>query len=191
MSATGRSATTGYVRDRRDFFATPAWCVRAILAHIPSGDVLDPCAGDGSILATVNYEHPDGRQNGYELDPVRASVARERGLGIETRDALAVEAWRSADVILMNPPFRLAEEFVRRALAEARSNTWVVALLRLNWLAGMKRAKFHRDHPSNVYVLPRRPSFTGKGTDACDYGWFVWRRYSGGQWQILAVGDGK
>jgi len=25
-----------------------------------------------------------------------------------------------------------------------------------------------------MFVLSKRPSFTGKGTDATDYAWFVW-----------------
>lgn len=29
-------------------------------------------------------------------------------------------------------------------------------------------------HTPDVYVLPQRPSFTGKGTDSTSYAWFVW-----------------
>lgn len=49
-------------------------------------------------------------------------------------------------------------------------------LLRLNWLASQKRAFWLRKNTPSVYVLPKRPSFTGKGTDATDYCWAVWRR---------------
>jgi predicted RNA methylase len=179
MSATARSD----VRVPDDFYATPAWCVSAILPFLPAGDVLDPCAGTGGILGPASEN--GSATLGYEIDAGRVSLARARGLHVEARDALSVEAWAPARVILMNPPFSLASEFIDRALAEAGTTTWIAALLRLNWLAGIKRAAFHRAHPADLYVLPRRPSFTGHGTDACDYAWFVWRRYSGGRWQVL------
>ena len=28
--------------------------------------------------------------------------------------------------------------------------------------------------PTALHVLSKRPSFTGKGTDATDYAWYVW-----------------
>lgn len=187
MSVTGHND----VRRENDFYETPAWCVRSILAHLPSANVLDPCAGSGAILNAVYADDPEAVMWGLEIDPKLATLARARGHMIETRDALSIEPWPETDVILMNPPFNLAEEFVRRALAEAAPATWVVALLRLNWLAGMKRVKLHTAHPSDVYVMPRRPSFTGKGTDSCEYAWFVWRRFAGGRWQILPPIEAK
>ena len=29
---------------------------------------------------------------------------------------------------------------------------------------------------SGLYTLHKRPSFTGRGTDATSYSWFVWER---------------
>ena len=49
MSATNRSN----VRVASDFYATPAWCTRAILPHLPVTSVLDPCAGDGAICCNT------------------------------------------------------------------------------------------------------------------------------------------
>lgn len=33
-----------------------------------------------------------------------------------------------------------------------------------------------RSHTPDIYVLPNRPSFSGKGTDSIEYAWFVWRK---------------
>jgi hypothetical protein len=46
MSATNRGA----VRRADDYYATPAWCVRALLASVqlPGGRWLEPAAGDGA-----------------------------------------------------------------------------------------------------------------------------------------------
>lgn len=184
MSATARSGD-----DRRvalDHYATPAWAVRAILPHLPRGSVLDPCAGEGRLLEVVRETWPEVRINGYEIDPGRAAIC-EAKFNCARRDALENRSWLGCAVVLTNPPFAQAGAFVLKALSEREASTWVVMLLRLNWLAGIKRAAFHRANPADVFVLPRRPSFTGGGTDATEYAWFVWRPFGGGRWSILDV----
>jgi hypothetical protein len=88
---------------------------------------------------------------------------------IETLDSLPVTPYYR--VVVTNPPFSQSLEFVEACLRRAPI---VVMLLRLNWLASQKRNPFLREHTPSVYILPRRPSFTGTGTDATDYAWFVW-----------------
>jgi hypothetical protein len=75
------------------------------------------------------------------------------------------------DVILTNPPYSRAFEFLEKALSEAPH---VAMLLRLNFLGSEKRAKFFQRTPPDIYVLPNRPSFARGHTDSCEYGWFVW-----------------
>jgi hypothetical protein len=185
VSATNRGAE----RSAQDFYSTPAWCVRAVLREIPPGGViLDPCCGSGAILAAIS-DFKWGALRGFELDAARAAKALEVVEGgpihwltpapfhaIECRDALSEDPWlvdgfepapvdsaihwRTArarpDIVLTNPPYSLAMPFVLRALREA---SIVVMLLRLNWLASMDRLSFHRKHPADVFVLPRRPAF--------------------------------
>ena len=44
-------------------------------------------------------------------------------------------------------------------------------------LESEKRFKWWQEHPlSGLYTLHKRPSFTGRGTDATSYSWFVWER---------------
>lgn len=186
MSATGRSASagTGHVRHPDDFYRTPAWCVRAILPHLDmpaDADVFDPACGDGAILDAIREALPNAATYGIEIDWDRATLARRHN--VRAADALTLGPdWWDVDFIVMNPPFRHAEAFVRKALAHAGT---VAALLRLSWMASQKRVAFWREHPADVYVLPKRPSFTGKGTDACDYAWFVWGPGRGGRWRVL------
>lgn len=48
-------------------------------------------------------------------------------------------------------------------------------LLRTAFLESKKRYNFWQKHLLNkLYVLSQRPSFTGKGTDATSYAWFIW-----------------
>jgi hypothetical protein len=74
-----------------------------------------------------------------------------------------------------NPPFSESLEITDVAL---QMSTHVIMLQRLNWLGSKKRnAWWQENPPKGVMVLPKRPSFTGKGTDACEYGWFCWGQF--------------
>lgn len=163
MSATNRSA----VRHPDDFYETPAWCVHRLLeaVELPFSRWLEPSAGAGAIRSAVDAFVWRSLVTWTELDinPRRAGIIQE--------DFLSARFDRGFDVVIGNPPFRLAEDFVRRAVGLAPV---VAFLLRLNWLASAKRADWLQKHTPSIYVLPNRPSFTGKGTDATDYAWFVW-----------------
>lgn len=187
MSSTNR----GGQRHPDDFYATPAWCTRAILPHVLTSEarrVLDPACGEGAILDVVAGASR-AMVYGLEADPARAATARGRGFDVECCDALTLPGW-AADVIVMNPPFSLALEFVQRALCQRGAT--VAALLRLAFLASQRRAAFWRAHPADVYVLPKRPSFTGDGrSDSADYMWAVFGPGRGGRWQVLDVEAGR
>lgn len=179
---------------------TPPWVVRAVLPRLNwrgCNSVLDPCAGDCGLLDTVKDWLLDLRGfagvgarfaevHGAEIDGhLLPPNCRHH---IELRDSLGpMLRWNHADLVITNPPYSLAMEFVERALREIAPSGEVAMLLRLCWLAGQKRAAFHREHPGDVYVLPKRPSFTGKGTDSADYAWFVWGPGRGNRWEVLDV----
>jgi hypothetical protein len=196
MSATGRNRK-GKERRDKDFYPTPRWCTHALMARVPFGrTILDPAAGDGAILDVVaEWElEKGGRFNrlGIELDRLRAENARASGHTILNDDALSV-TWPWCDAVVTNPPYSLASEFVSRFISQMTdSDTGALTckgafLLPLSFLGSDGRASFHRGFPSNVYVLPRRPSFTGDGqTDSEVYAWFVWEGAQGpGSWEIL------
>ena len=191
MSATGRSD----VRVPGDFYRTPEWVTRAILPHLPTGGtILDAGCGDGSILSVLVAEHLDGVVLGVDNDPALVAATRSRcGTDADGSHLASIVVgdflrWdQPVDLVIANPPFSLSLEFVEVALEATSARHGVVAmLLRLGWLAGRKRSDFHRAHPSDVFVLERRPSFTADGgTDASEYAWFVWGPGRGGRWSIL------
>jgi len=183
MSATGRSK----VRRKDDNYSTPGWCTQSILPHLIASKgkvVLDPCCGIGNILAVVRAFGLSDRTCGIEIDSDRATQSRTYGI-VDCRDVLNEESWNKPDLILTNPPYSLAEKFARRALSEVAFDGFVCMLLRLNWLGSKKRAPFHKTYPSDVYVLSKRPSFTGDGTDATEYAWFVWGPGCGNRWFLV------
>ncbi len=172
MSATGRGA----VRDARDFYRTPAWCVRAILPFLPtSGTILEPGCGDGAIVqALITAGIARDRIYGVELDKHLAAECEEfTGAEVQVGNFLK-EPMPNAALVIGNPPFGLALEFVEKALelVHRRGGT-VCMLLRLNWFGGGDRAAFHKRSPADIYVLPRRPSFCASVTCKKKCGWQI------------------
>lgn len=174
MSATNRA---GGHRREHDAYATPEWVAQLVVPLVPElddpdADVLDPAAGDGALLAGLGTVW--AKRRGIELRDDAAEACRARGFRCDVGDATA-RSWASPDAVVMNPPYRDALEFVQLAYARTRPGRTVAVLLRLAFLEGQARGVWLRDHAPDVYVLSRRPSFTGKGTDSTAYAWMVWR----------------
>jgi hypothetical protein len=168
-----------------DFYETPAWATAAVVPYLPDlgrVSVLDPCAGRGAILDVL--EAAGGVSCGIEWDPIRAALARS-SRPVACGDALGMAAgvwrdWAEAQarpgapvLVVMNPPFARAGEFVGRALAEVGPAGTVAALLRLAFLESKERAPFHRARPADVLVLSERPSFVVSLRCAGRCGWSV------------------
>lgn len=177
MSSTGRAG----VRREGDFYATPEHCTEAVLPFLPdvriaqNAIIVDPGAGTGAITRPLCR-----RYGGHAAAILAVEINPALAAEIDSADRVVVADYLTAELppanlIVGNPPFSLAQEFVARSLLLAAPVGGTVAmLLRLSFIASKKRRDFHRSHPSDVYVLSSRPSFTGKGTDSCDYAWFVW-----------------
>jgi hypothetical protein len=114
---------------------------------------------------------------GLELDPVRAEAARARGHQMGQGDALE-RSWPRVDMVIGNPPYTLAEAFVRKALEwrHCRMNKCrIYTLLRLSFLEPTQtRRELLGAYCPDVLILPRRPAFDGRGTDSITSAWFCW-----------------
>ena len=148
-------------RRPHDYYPTPAWCVHTIMRRVQIPDNwIEPCVGDGAIIRAVGKL------------PWSAYDIRDVGLGAP-RDM--TEPWDGIprhDMCMTNPPFSCWQPILEHAIANCDQT---LALLRLSVMAGKKRERFWRGRPADVYVLPKRPSFTGDGkTDGSDYAWFHW-----------------
>lgn len=135
----------------------------------------EPTCGRGFMAATL-AEYFGG---------VRASDIAPFGYGetvdfLDVTQASATEADRP-DWIVTNPPFRLAEEFARRALDLAQRGT--AMLVRTGFIegAGRYRRLFEHRPPSFVaQFVERVPILRGrvdpKASTATGYCWLVWQR---------------
>jgi hypothetical protein len=153
-------------REPNDFYPTPAHATLALLSRERFGRAIwEPACGDGAISKVLQAA-------GYE---VLSSDLIDRGCGA-VLDFLASS--RKVESIVTNPPFRLAEAFVRKAVAS--SSYKVAMLLRLTFLEGQSRYQLFQETPlKTMYVFSKRLSLyrsgeenQGGGTTA--FAWFVW-----------------
>lgn len=139
-----------------DFYATPPWCYENLnIDWSIFSSAHEPCRGDGRIQFFLEEEK---------------NIPCSYSEILEDQDFFD---WHGqVDLILTNPPFSIAQDFISHAIAH--SNTCIM-LLRINFLGSISRHEWWKEHtPVALHVMSKRPSFTGKGTDATDYAWFVW-----------------
>jgi hypothetical protein len=165
-----RSVIPSEDREKDDFYPTPAPATRALLAKENFGPkIWEPACGDGAISRVLT-------DAGHE---VVSTDLMDRGFGTPRVDFLN-ERKLLAPEIVTNPPFKMAEEFVRHALDLGASK--VAMMLRLAWLEGSQRKKLFESTPlARVLVASRRLSMARGGTNGGNGGgsmiafaWFVW-----------------
>jgi hypothetical protein len=153
-------------RERDDFYVTPAHATWSLLRREQfGGTIWEPACGDGAISRVLQAA-------GYE---VLSTDLIDRGYGAVLDFLTSHQVVKN---IVSNPPYKLAEAFVRKAL---ESTTYKVAmLLKLTFLESQSRYRlFQETPPKRVYVFSKRLSLyrggvenRGGGTTA--FAWFVW-----------------
>jgi hypothetical protein len=186
MSATNRGAE----RREADEYLTPEWAIRRFLEFYqpPGEDWLDPCAANGDLIrvckAVMGRMRPKFSMAGIELrqecqETLRAATGED---GHYIGDFLAAATGigdKSGGAIVTNPPYSLLVPFLTECVRIAHVTCM---LLRINAVRGgetlpngeeVKRQHLMKLLNPGIFVLPDRPSFTGYGTDATEYSWFV------------------
>lgn len=183
-------------RSAYDFYPTPATAIQSFLEADKDNwinnelyTVLEPCAGDGNIINELRKKYNNICIVGNEIDSSHDNQLNKSGANLIFHEDFLQErllSYVQFDVIMTNPPFSLAQEFITKCLEDYKPRRTIM-LLRLNFLASQKRKEFWQKYPpSRIYVLSKRPSFTGNGTDSQDYAWFVWDNQKYEQ-QILVI----
>lgn len=162
--------------DSPDDFPTPPWATRALIEHVIGADAvrglscLEPACGRGYMVRPLReyfgqVDAADAYHYGYA--PVRDFLTYPY-------EAL------SHDWVITNPPFRLAEEFVERALVVARKGVAILARTVFLESVGRYENIFSKQPPSIFAQFTERvPMVKGrvdpKASTATGYAWFVWR----------------
>ena len=154
---------TAWKRQASDFYPTPPEATQALLdfLKIPVGTVIwEPAVGEGHMAKVME-------KNGL----------RVIGTDIQTgTDFLQADFPHGVNWIITNPPFSLAEEFIRTA--SKHGVPFAMLLKSQYWHAARRVALFSQVTPSYVLPLTWRPDFMfgtrGSGSPLMDVIWCVW-----------------
>lgn len=163
--------------DSLDDFPTPPWATRALcefLTHNMSQplDILscrEPAANRGHMVKPLREYFAS----------VEASDVHDYGAGFPVEDYLFGPLPSPVDWTITNPPFRLAEQFIERALETSRQG--VAMIVRAAFLEGVGRHHrlFSKQPPSHVLqfterVVMHKGKLSADGSTATAYAWLIW-----------------
>jgi hypothetical protein len=170
-------------KDSADDFPTPPWATRALLEYIincreglANKSCLEPACGAGHMARTL----------AEYFGSVHYSDANQYGFG-PVRDFLSYPfETNSVDWVITNPPFRLSEEFVVRALQVANEGVAILARTVFIESVGRYRNLFEKTPPTIFAQFSERvPMVKGrldrKASTATGYAWLVWEKSSSDQ----------
>lgn len=157
-------ASSEHARNEADFYPTPPECTQALCdAWLAApARIWEPACGDGAICRVLE-------RNGHT--PIGSDL-HARGYGT-TADFLCFQP-RGFNCIVTNPPFALAEEFIRRA--RGFGVPFAMLLKATYWHAATRQKLFRETGPSNIFALTWRPNFApdrGK-SPTMDVIWTTW-----------------
>lgn len=158
-----------------DDFPTPPWATRALceaLYYSPAPwnmTAREPAANRGHMVRPLREY----------FATVEASDIHDYGAGFPQADYLFGPDPQSVDWTITNPPFRLAEQFIARALRT--STVGVAMIVRSAFLEGVSRHTnlFSVEPPSLILqfserVVMHKGKLSSRGSTATAYSWLVW-----------------
>lgn len=170
--------------DSLDDFPTPPWATRALCEWLMLNDHHDidhqscrePAANRGHMVAPLREYFAD----------VEASDVHDYGVGFPVADYLFGHLPPPVDWTITNPPFRLAEQFIERAIETSRVG--VAVIVRAAFLEGVGRFErlFSVHQPAHVLqfterVVMHKGALSATGSTATAYCWIIWRPSSVGK----------
>lgn len=173
---------SGYVREARDLYQTPAWVTHELLRVFPIPDVVwEPACGYGKIVKELpcrvfSSDIQPGIQHGKEINFLSTLCVPFRVHG--------------SIAIITNPPFDQAYEFCKHAIKLMEPHKGSVAmLLRCDFDHAKTRTDIFRDCPAfskKLTLLRRIIWFERKGAaPSYNHAWFIWDWNHNGPPQIV------
>jgi hypothetical protein len=173
---------SGYARQAREHYSTPAWPVQVLAPFLQTHgarNIWEPAAGDGAM--------------------VRALCAEGFLVTGTTADFLAtVKAPRGVNAIVTNPPFGSGGRLAMRFIEHATTLVPIVAmLLRVDFDSGRTRVHLFRDNPhfAQKIVLLRRIIWfereNGREEPSENHAWFLFDRKHRGPPTLAYTGNGE
>ncbi|MCK1585454.1 hypothetical protein IVB03_39360 [Bradyrhizobium sp. 168] len=159
---------SGYERKERDLYETPAWVTHALFPHLPwQPEVIwEPAAGSGKMARAI-----------IDASPKVVTVIES---DIETGGDFLSEflVQEGVEAIITNPPYALAQEFIKSALDRMEGHGIIAMLLRTDFDHAKTRADLFAEHPAfaKKVVLTKRIKWfeDSKGSPSFNHAWFIW-----------------
>lgn len=171
----GVSNHSDTIREEYDFYATfPEAIDRLFEVETFSDTIWEPACGMGHLSERMIKLG----KTVYSTDLIN------RGYGIGGFDFLKVTENTHGDIIT-NPPYKVAMEFIEKALNISGEGTKIAMFLKLTFLEGKRRKPFFQTNPpqkihifSSRAVAAKSGDFTAAQANgnAIAYAWFVWEK---------------
>ena len=165
-----------YVRAEDDWYVEPEWAVHILLNNLSLiNGFHDPCCGLGTIPLA-------GRSHGIKTS---GSDLRQRTPGWGCENFLTDT--RHYSNIVTNPPYKIALQIIKHALATTVPNGRVCALVQAKFLFSQKRMElFTIPEMERIIILSKRPSMPPgemllahgesiRGNGSIDFLWAIWQ----------------
>lgn len=165
-----------------DLYETPTVATEALLKceFLPK-KIWEPAAGHGAIAKVL-------RAHGHDVVASDLIDYEEPDLFSRWDFLMEHRVPEGVECIVTNPPYKLADQFVRHAIELCPA---VVMFLRLAFLEGVDRSDIVDTHLSRVHVfrnripMMHRAGWTGKrSTSMIAFAWFVFERGHSGPIEV-------
>ena len=180
-SLVGTSLTRERVED--DFYATDPKSLELLLDKLKEDGIelhknIWECAcGQGHLSKVLENK-------GHE---VLSTDLIDRGYGTGNTDFLKSISDKWCGDILTNPPYKIAQEFIEKALDLMRNNCYCVMFLKIQFLEGKARREMFKKYPPKyIYVFSERQNPMRNGSPLDENGkkwsstmcfaWFIWEK---------------
>jgi hypothetical protein len=172
-----------------DDFPTPPWATRALLEHVitskdalGSMSCLEPACGRGHMsVALAEY-----------FREVQSYDVFSYGFGGVADFLKSKHSASSFDWVITNPPFKLAEDFIKRSMRIARRG--VAMLTRTVFIESVGRyERLFNPNPPSAFAqfVERVPMVKGrvdkKASTATGYCWLVWEKENSAQTRLVWI----
>lgn len=177
----GSSAHSDEEREPLDFYATDPEALDNFLEHLAKDriqlhqNIWECACGDGSLSSRL-------REHNFKV--FSTDIVQRNNAAVTLFDFINDELPPWHGDILTNPPYRIANSFLTKALEVVPENNFVVFFLRLQFLEGKKRRKlfevappkFIYVHSSRVHTLKNNDPAYRRSSSAICFAWFIWQK---------------
>lgn len=186
FSTMATNSHSNEVREEHDFYATdPVAIDKLFKVFLPNPKVWECAAGLGHMSKRIKECADELKlEHVYASELITRSnlLDNEIECGLDFLNFKNLECLLDYDIIT-NPPYKYAEQFIRKGLDIIQCGYYVAMFLPIRYLEGKQRKKLFEEYPPyKVVIMSSRiecamnGEFNKKGSSAQGYAWFIWQK---------------